>query len=204
MHINNIDKIISIIQDNDLRTGDFYYLQIIKRKKENPEIKNNIIIKNYMIRDSYHLRSLFEEISLICRDNNARCYFYVNKRNIKNISFMTISDLAIKIDTGNEKSINEDYFSSIICRNSYEERDNKNYIIDIDSKDKDTISSYIKIYKETCKKRNSRIKYSIIDTVNGVHVITKVFDIKLFNDLLNIEKLEHVQVFSDNCTLLLY
>lgn len=80
MHVNNIDKIVKIIQDNDLRTGDFYYLQIIKRHKDNHKMKKNVILKNYMISDSYQLRNIFPEIEEICRNNNARCYFYVNKR----------------------------------------------------------------------------------------------------------------------------
>lgn len=204
MHINNIDKIVSLIQDNDLRVGDFYYLQIIKRYKDNHKMKKNVILKNYMISDVYQLRNVFPEIEEICRNNNARCYFYVNKKNIKNISHLAISDLALRLNSGNEKSINEDYFSSIICRNCSEERHNQKFIIDIDTKDSDTISSYIKVYKETCKKRKSKLKYIILDTVNGVHVIAKAFDRNLFYDLLNIANLEHVQIFDDNCTLMLY
>ncbi len=69
--INNIHAIISLLKFDS--SDDFYFLQIIKRKKENPDIgSNSIVVKTYYIRSQEQLENMMPEIVAICNFHNAR------------------------------------------------------------------------------------------------------------------------------------
>jgi len=60
---------------------DFYFLQIIKRKKENPELgRNSSTIKNYYINSVLYFEEKKEEIIELCNNHNVRAYINLNPR----------------------------------------------------------------------------------------------------------------------------
>lgn len=87
--VDNFDLISKMMEFND--SDDYYFLQIIKRKKDNPN--DDITKGNYhsggWYLDSFHIHSSDELLSLkdkiidICDKNNARAYITVNKRSEK-------------------------------------------------------------------------------------------------------------------------
>jgi len=59
--IDNIDKIKDLLVFNS--EDDFYYLQILQRKKENPQLgSNSRVIKNYYITSYDNLLNKYDEI----------------------------------------------------------------------------------------------------------------------------------------------
>ena len=59
--IDNINKILPFLKFNT--SDDFYYLQILQRKKENPQLgSNSRVIKNYYITSVEHLMLRYPEI----------------------------------------------------------------------------------------------------------------------------------------------
>ena len=72
-------------------TDDFYFVQIMKRFKDNPNddrSKGNYhagtwYLKGYRVRTADELQKLKPEIIKICHDNNARAYITVNSRSEK-------------------------------------------------------------------------------------------------------------------------
>lgn len=201
MLIDNFKEITNFIQTKDLKFKDFFFLQIIERKKENPSLKENNIIETIHIRDSYDLLKNKDKIIYLCERNNARCYFNVNKRNTSVIASVIAKSF---IDIINEKQYCDinNKFNSIIGSTHSENRDSQRYIVDIDTKEESIISKYEELLLKTYKERKSTPKWERINTINGIHLIAKPFDFKLFYTYLDIEQLEHPSVFTDNCTLL--
>ena len=69
--IDNFDKIKSLLRfEND---NDFYFLQIIKRKKDNPGLeKSEKTLKNYFIYSLDEFDALKPKVIDFCIENNAR------------------------------------------------------------------------------------------------------------------------------------
>ena len=59
--VDNLDKILPLLKFES--EDDFYYLQILQRKKENPQLgSNSRVIKNYYIKSEEHLINRYNEI----------------------------------------------------------------------------------------------------------------------------------------------
>lgn len=202
MKIDNFKEIVQFIQTKDLNLNDFFFVQIIKRNKDNPSIKENEVIKTFNVKDSYQLLSLKDEIICLCEALNARCYINVNKRNAKIISSIIAKTC---IDFIGEKNRFIDFnkeINSIIGKVHSEDRNYQKYIIDIDVKDESLISKYEELLLKTYKERKGKPKWIKLNTINGIHIIANVFDYKLFYTFCDIEKIEKPKVFTDNCALL--
>lgn len=84
--IDNFDKVSKMLEYNS--TDDFYFVQIIKRYKDNPnddKTQGNYhaggwYLKGYRVRSVDELQSLKPEIIQLCNDNNARAYITINSR----------------------------------------------------------------------------------------------------------------------------
>ncbi len=77
--IDNFDTLIPFLKFES--PDDFYYLQVLQRKKENPELgSNSRVIKNYYIKSAEHLLKLRKEIIQLCENFNARASLRLNKR----------------------------------------------------------------------------------------------------------------------------
>lgn len=78
--VDNFDLVSNLM--NFKSDDDFYFLEIIKRKKDNPNdaFRYRQFITYYWIKSTAHLQSLKQEIIDICLKNNARAYIYMNPR----------------------------------------------------------------------------------------------------------------------------
>lgn len=87
--VDNFDLVSKILSFNS--PDDFYFVQIIKRLKDNPNDDKNQgnyhaggwYLKGYRIRSIDDLMNLKPEIIKICHENNARAYITVNSRSEK-------------------------------------------------------------------------------------------------------------------------
>ena len=104
--VNNFELIKNFIQNNyTLEEGDFFFVQILKRRKENPELKKDVsLIANYFLYAIEEFSSLEEDIIQICKENNARAYIRLNKRNDKKIALQTLKIAIDDIMAGTFKS----------------------------------------------------------------------------------------------------
>ena len=84
--VDNFDKVVKLLTFNT--PDDFYFVQIIKRFKDNPnddKSQGNYhaggwYLKSWRIRSVDELISLKPEIIKWCEDNNARAYITINSR----------------------------------------------------------------------------------------------------------------------------
>jgi len=191
VEVNNSAKIGTMIS---FEKDDFYFLQILKRRKDNPEMeKDMVVIKNYYVESMDQYIKLIPRIILLCQYENARAYFRLNKRNYKKIGLQMIRRVADHISSGNNKAIKTAFDS--ICGEYHSDTDKK-WIVDIDSIDNninDVLFELTNLQLQTEKEP----MMEIIPTKNGVHIITRPFNLKKFR-----ETFSGIDVHKDNPTIL--
>ena len=186
--------------DNLTDQGDFFFVQVIQRKKECNVGSNNNVIKDYSFFDKETFLAKKDEIITLCKTFNARAYFWVNPRNCKQVQFEIIREATEAIECNSRK-----LFKCI--SKAIGQRRNSNYksiwILDFDTKDTELINKYLNIAME-CRHSGSGLIFDLIPTVNGFHVLTKGFDSEQFKQKLAIANLDNIDIHKDNPTVLYY
>lgn len=180
--------------------GDFFFVQVIQRKKECNIGSNNNVIKDYYFFDKDSFLNKKEEIATLCKTFNARAYFWVNPRNCRQVQYEIIREALKAIECNSKKLFR-------CVSKAIGKRRNTNYkplwILDFDIKDTKLITKYLDIAMG-CKHAGSSLVFNLIPTVNGFHAITKGFDLSQFNQKLNETGLESIDIHKDNPTVLYY
>lgn len=158
---------------------DFYYLQILQRKKENPQLgSNSRVIKNYYIGSVEYLEGKYDEIKDLCNQFNARAMLRLNKRSYRKVAFKAMQNVANSMANGEYSFVRKSYDRA--CGNGHNDK-NKTWIIDIDGECSDDFVS--KVNAQICGSAPSGHKILIqLPTKNGIHLITKPFDLRDFKD----------------------
>jgi hypothetical protein len=173
MDIDNFDQINSYLTFNS--DDDYYHLQILKRKKENPEMKsNNILMCTYYIKSNEQLMKMKNDIVAICKATNARAYLNLNTKSFKRSSLDMLQQLAVNIASDQYRS--HKLFNRASGRvNS--PTNNKTWILDIDDHDwLDNNMQNLERILNICEPINVNKIIGIVKTKNGKHVITKPFN----------------------------
>lgn len=196
-HVDNFVKIATLLKFES--EDDFYYLQIIQRKKEHPELgSNSRVIKTYYIRSKDYLISKYDEITSQCKIFDARAYINLNRRSLERMAFHTLKKVTDQIMNKDFMSIHKAYES--VC-GSYSSESHKKWIIDIDWKDWEgkqlPASELINTLKSLQSEASNEPITEIIPTKNGIHIITHAFNLQIFR-----EKFPEIDVHKDNPTLL--
>ena len=184
---------------------DFYHLQILKRKKENPELgSNSYVIKTYYITSIEHLDKMTPEIIDLCESNNARAGLNLNRRSFEKIAFQTLRKVSEQIFNKDFYSVRKSYNT---CCGAFGNEKNKKWIIDIDDVeegDMDFVNKMVGYILRLEPKRSDiefetpeefaqhRIK-TILRTKNGYHIITSPFRLDVFK-----KEFPDIDVHKDN------
>lgn len=191
--INNFGIITRLLHFE--RGGDFYLIEIIKRRKDNPDMdKSEVLLKKYHVYNIDEFNKISTEIKELCTSNKARAYIRLNVRNDEGVAFETNRLISTYLYNRDYKSIAKAYDRAVGRCNS---ETYKKWIVDIDNKDQyDNIVNLInKLHDEVRLMPYSII--SVISTINGYHLITNPFDTSKFK-----EKFPDVDIHKDNGTLL--
>lgn len=176
--IDNIELIKPLL--NFSEEGDFYQLFILLRKKDQTTDKANHqsvrTIKSYCITSLEYLDKRYEEIKMLCEVFKARAYIHVSKQNHRDVGMNMITQIVNRIQSGqiNQKNV----FDSVVGQLKTQE---KRWIVDIDShsiSEKNRIINLIERVRPTDD--GSKI-ITTIPTKNGIHLITKRFDVNEFH-----------------------
>lgn len=134
--VNNFEQIkkLLIFASED----DFYHLQILKRKKEHPDLgSNNYVVKTYYIGSLEYLDKKKEEIINLCEFHDARACINLNRRSFEKIAFHTMQKVANQLMNRDYRSIRKVYDS---CCGANSNEPNKKWIIDVDNVSLDAIA----------------------------------------------------------------
>ena len=195
--IDNFEQIRSMLKFED---DYFYFIQIIQRKKEHPEVgANNRIIRSYMISNEEKFDKNGPEIVQMCEMFNARAYIHLNRRKWSKVALECLRHNAELIANGQHEGIKSS-LETIVGRNNSEPRKSKTWIIDIDMNDYNVLNK-IGTILNNIKPIEDDKWIDTIPTKNGFHMITKPFNRAEFNKYMQLQG-DVPDVHIDNPTIL--
>jgi hypothetical protein len=188
--IDNLNKVLPFLHFDS--SDDFYYLQILQRKKENPQLgSNSRVIRNYYIKSQQYLLDRYEEIKTICNATNARAMIRLNKRSFEKVGFKALQNMANTMVNREYDFLMKSYDRA--CGLGHNDPIKK-WILDIDfvplPVEIEGITHFINSIEPIGPK--------VIDTIpskNGVHLITTAFNTEVFR-----KQYPDVEVQKDNPT----
>lgn len=174
----------------------FYFIQVIKRRKENPDMSiGTAIMDNFYIYEAADLDRIKEKIIERCIKHNARAYINLNKLNLEKVALFTLKQATDLIIQGQFKAVKNAYATA--CGNHHSQ-DDKRWVVDIDEEDLGRLpeirSEIEKLHDEITKNRYKIL--AEIPTKTGVHIITNPFNMKAFGD-----KFSKIDVHKNSPTL---
>jgi site-specific recombinase len=190
--VNNINLVRDIIKNSltDETGNDFFFIQIMKRRKDNPGMdRDTSIIKTYYVSSLEYFDKKVDSMVELCEKNNARLTMRINKRNYEKISTKMLIELAKRIDTNSYKDVNN-LFDSVAGKFSSDPV--KKWILDVDEDDMcrlDDIIQYV------VNEMGSSILYQI-PSKTGMHLIVKA----CFNTNVFTNEYPSVEIKKDNPT----
>ena len=187
--IDNFDTIKLLL---DFRSDDdFYHCQIIKRKKEHPELRSNsYIVKTYYIKKYEELDYYRDEMIALAELHNARVQINLNRRSFEKMAFHTQKKIADQLMNKDYRSVRKAYNS---CCGKYSNETDKKWIIDIDTKDSD----FMEEIEELLHNRLDIHDFIELPTKNGYHIITKPFNLQEFKKYY-----DNIDIHKNNPTIL--
>ena len=173
MTINNLEIIKPLLEWET--PDDFYFVQILRRKKENPDnTSNNTVIRTYYVSSVEVLDKMFPEMALLAKFYNARVYINLNRRSYEKLAFQMLKKVTDCIINKGFKDVKNAYNS--VCGAFHNEK-NKKWIIDLDGVAEHEERHFIDVISEL----DGKI-YACIPTVGGKHLITSPFNIQEFSN----------------------
>lgn len=183
MPIDNIDKILPFL--NFESEDDFYYLQILQRKKENSQLgSNSRVIRNYYIKSTQYLLNRYDEIKKLCDVFNARAMIRLNKRSFEKVGFKAMTNLANTMMNREYSFLNKSYDRA--CGLGHNDSEKK-WILDIDFKLKPEWLESMREQLNSYEPVGEKI-IEIIPSKNGCHIISKPCDLRNFNQSIEVHK----------------
>ena len=196
MIVDNFEVIRNLLSFKS--EGDFYSLQILKRREDNPFMEiNSRVIKNYYISSLEEFNTLEEEIKLMCSTFNARAYINPAVKNQERVAFAMIKRIADCVYSKQYDCIKGIYQSE--CDRS--KSDKPIWVIDVDTDSEKTLSELITAV-EGCQSGHAITTAEIIPTINGCHVLTYPFNSKELEPFL--ATCDDVELKKERQTLLYY
>lgn len=200
--IDNFELIKSLLEfpNDDI----YYHLQILRRGKDHPELPAaNRVIKAYFICNLEGLDYVEDEVKKLCEFFGARAYINLAPKSIKKTTMLQIKYLAQRAYEGDFKKI---WKSWNTCAGEIKGEESR-WVVDIDSKDKfeileikrfiNSLSAKVLPMLDTIPPTDRELVLIEIPTKNGVHLITKPFNLYQFEKVYS-----KIDVHKNNPTLL--
>jgi hypothetical protein len=192
--VNNAELLKTLLSFTD--KDDFYFVQIFKRRKDNPDLgKDQIVIDNFYIDSMEDFDKKVPYIINLCNLENARAYIRINKRNYAKLGPHFLKRAVDIVFTENCKAL-RNMFDSVA--GEHHSDPDKKWIVDLDFMDNDEFKNEIVLYlKELQFEARREPMLILIPTKNGEHVITRPFNLQVFKSWH-----PEIDVHRDNPTLL--
>lgn len=180
----------------------FYFIQLLKRRKDNPEMKSNeSVVDNFYLYNRDDLFRLMPKIIEKCEMNNARAYINVNRLDLEKIALYTQKAIIDCIINKDFRGVKGAYAST--CSKYHSEK-NKRWIIDIDEDElrhKDEVIEIINKLHQNITKQDYKI-LAEIPTKSGIHLITEPFEPARFSHIMTVRNMTKIERKENSPTLL--
>lgn len=212
--INNFKQFESLMEFTN--PGDCYFIQLLKRQKDNPEMKRNMVnVDNFFVYSLDEYREMESRIIEVANLHNARAYIRVNRRNTEKLALNTLVKVSNLILSKDYKSVKNAYLSAA---GECSSEPMKRWIVDLDRDETwfdwtwksfihDIRDRITKLHAE-CNRNSKQGEYKIlteIQTKNGLHIITNPFNLQKFREddsTTMREQLAKIDIHKDNPTIL--
>lgn len=190
--IDNFELVKPMLKfDSD---DDFYFIQILQRKKDNPGGVNGSnnssrLIKAYYINSVEHLDVFKDEMIFFANYFNARVGINLNKRSYEKTAFNTLKKTAELMHNKNYQMVKRAWNTSCGVYNGGD----KIWLLDIDTMDVNYLNN-IKAFVQEQKPTGDNV-IGVIPSKSGFHLITKGFDLRDFN-----KQYSEIEVHKNNPT----
>jgi hypothetical protein len=174
---NNFDLIRNFLTFDT--SDDFYFIQILKRRKDNPNLNTDVaVIREYFVDSLDYYDKKREDMIEQAIKNNARVTIRLNKRSYQKTALKMLIDIANRIDQGQFKSVKTSFSS---CSGKYSADKNKTWLIDVDKEDlaKYNMDDVIQDINGSLPIGDKVL--SKIDSKTGYHLLVKPFDLRIFS-----------------------
>jgi hypothetical protein len=166
-----------------------YFLQIIKFRKDNPELEtNHRSICDYYIKSLNHLNKVESDIKAICNATNSRATISINASSFTKAAKKLNSLVSIMNEEGKYREAKSKYASAVA--NS---KVTNYWVLDVD--DKETFIDEDFLYNLSPEGDKIIAKFP---SKKGYHLVTTKFNSKLFNEkypLIEIKKNNFTNLF---------
>lgn len=214
MFVNNFDEIRKLLKWE--KEGDYYYVQLILRKKDGTTThgnKNNSarLIRSYQFFNIDQFNAKEIEIIKECELHGCRAGINLNKRNEEQVALELNTQLAKRLQSKNYKGINGILNTvngaKIVDDEDTGEYDYKGSVDKFWLIDCDTVEEYeavLEILKDSSIKPEGEKIITILPTYTGYHIITNRFDRMVFNKLLSTKLTKIPDIHKNNPVSLYY
>ena len=195
-NFNLIRKMLSFPDENA-----FYFLQILKRRKDNPDLrKDMVLLSDYYIYSLEQFDDLKQRIIDQCDTENARAYFRLNRRDAKKVAMQVLKRTVDHIMSENYRAVKNAFAS---CAGEYHSDPDKKWIVDIDCVSIDTFN-HAEVYNEVRNlildlqsEAGKEPMLNLIRSKSGVHIVTRPFNLNKFKS-----RFPDIDVHKDNMVIL--
>ena len=169
--VNNFSLIRSLLKFDS--EDDFYYAQLIQRKKENPNNRGDWAVKTWTINSFEKFDELTPDIIALAIQFNARATIRLNRRSRRQCALETLSELASNIAKG-DYTPPDKVHSSVMGK--YHADPVKKWLLDADDIAPDSpivteVLDFIRGIEPVGEKL-----VSVIPSKSGCHIITTPFN----------------------------
>lgn len=189
--VDNFELIKPLLSFNS--RDDFYFMQLIQRRKENPTMeKNSRAVKNWLIHSMDQLDNYKPDIISLANHFNARATIRLNKRSYKQCAFETLASLAKNLAVEDFTPVDKVYASVM---GQFHSDKNKKWLLDADDIAPDSpIVREIIDFIEPLQPSGDKF-IAVIPSRSGCHIITKSFNPQEFT-----KKYPQIQIQKDTPT----
>ncbi len=199
--VDNFDLIRENMEFSNEKS--FYFVQIIKRKKENPELTGySRPIESFYVFDKEQFDRFKPHIIEKCEQNKARAYIKMNTLDAEKVGLMAIRVLSEEIGNKSWRSLSSNF--NVACGQcGSQDGTQKLYLLDIDDDlgyDREEIRDYLKTLNPFDANGNKTDKVVMeVPTRHGFHFLTTGFEMNKFK-----QKYPNVDIHKDGITLLFF
>ena len=188
------DNTLNVASFMSYNKDDFYFIQIIKRRKDNPiMVRDAVIIKNYYVDSMDNFFDTMVRVRNTCQFENARAYIRLNKRNYKHLGMKVLNRALVYVSSNNNKPLSN-VFDAVA--GEFHNDPDKKWLIDVDDFDPDVnlhpdgkgygdinfaylLDNLRRLQTETGREP----MVELIPSKTGIHIITRPFNLKTFREL---------------------
>lgn len=188
---DNFDLIRTLLTFNS--TDDFYFIQILKRRKDNPTLNTDVaVIREYFVDSLDYFDKKREDMIEQATKNNARVTIRLNKRSYQKTALKVLIDVANKIEQGQFKAVKASFSS---CSGKYSADKDKIWLIDVDAEDLFKYNMDDVIFDIGQSLPMGEKVLLKIPSKTGYHLVVKPFDLRTFS-----QKYPTLDIKKDNPT----